>query len=41
LALEHQLKLAQQREQEAQRQKYDAERRLSAMLRNPTSSAQL
>ena len=38
-ALSHQLKIAQQREQEAQRQKYEAERRLSAVLRNPPSSA--
>ena len=37
LALQHQLQLAQQREQEAQRQKYEAEQRLSAMLRNPIS----
>ncbi|CAF0726012.1 unnamed protein product [Adineta steineri] len=39
IALQHQLKLAQQREQDAQRQKYEAERRLSAMLRNSTSPA--
>ncbi|UJR33628.1 hypothetical protein I4U23_021063 [Adineta vaga] len=41
LALQHQLRLAQQQEQDAQRQKYEAERRLSAMYRNPTSSAVL
>ncbi|CAF0749949.1 unnamed protein product [Adineta ricciae] len=41
LALQHQLRLAQQQEQDAQRQKYEAERRLSAMYRNPTTSALL
>lgn len=41
LALQHQLRLAQQQEQDALRQKYDSERRMTTMFRSPTSSALL